>query len=245
MHRLLSRSIDRRVMMLCMILLSSVANGQSRKSSEANVKELDVQAQQAREKFIRDLVDLSKSYEDAGDLDKSREMLRSILKLEPDLDAVKKKIAALKEKEFDGAGVTLEVAPEAGWTTQRVRVFKGEPFRIEATGTYRFVVSETLSPDGFPEGNPRDKMVDNVTPGALMGLIIPMQQVAPPRPAQKRPRNQPDESKLNAFKVGHRVEHTAKEDGFLTFRLNIPANSKSQGRIRVTITGHVEAESRR
>lgn len=190
-------------------------------TSTKNTKELDVRAEQIQESFVKETADLARSYEDAGDLEKSKVLLETILKLNPKVPGVGAKLRELDEQILTANEVDLEVDTSSGWGDPRGRVAKGKPFKIQAQGTYRLVASLTVGPDGFPSKDAINDMAAGVPCGALMGLIV----------AKKKPGR--------PFTIGSGQTITPKEDGLLFMRVNVPPGSKCSGRIKVRLSGYV------
>jgi hypothetical protein len=109
-------------------------------------------------------------------------------------------------------------------------VTKDEPIRFEAEGTYRYIINETVGPDGFTQQDLMRDMAAGVPSGALMGLIVPA-----PRPGQREP-PQPDPP----FVIGSAREIEPSSDGTLLLRLNVPQGHKCVGKVKVNISGNIK-----
>ncbi len=112
---------------------------------------LDSKAQSLEQTYLTGLLEVADGYEEAGQIDKAREALEAILKLKPDSEAVKSRLAKLDEAVFDANSHLVEVDVTKGWTATGIVVVKGEPIRFEADGTYRYIINETIGADGFTQ----------------------------------------------------------------------------------------------
>jgi hypothetical protein len=201
--------------------------------SPANLQALDTKAEDLEEAYLTGLLEVADGYEEAGELDKARESLEAILMLKPDSEAVKARLAEMEEAVFDANSHVVEVDVTKGWTTTGIRVTKDEPIRFEAEGTYRYILNETVGPDGFSQEDLMRDMASGVPSGALMGLIVPA-----PRPGQREP-PQPDPP----FMIGSARELEPSTDGTLLLRLNVPQGHKCVGKVKVNISGNIKPAS--
>lgn len=198
----------------------------STKRGGANIKVLDARAQKAQEAFIRESVDLARSYEDAGQLTKAKSLLEDVAKLNGKLPGLKDKIRELNEAILSSNEVDLTLdTSRQGWGEPRALVFKGRTFRIQAQGAYEFVANLTVDPEGFPHKDVLREMADGVPCGALMGLIVANGKPGKP------------------FLVGSSTEQTPNEDGVLFLRVNAPPGHRSTGELQVRISGFARVPS--
>jgi tetratricopeptide (TPR) repeat protein len=198
----------------------------------AQLRQLDQQAQRAQEQFLAELEQLAKGYEDAGQTERAKEMLQEILKIRPDHPDAQQTLARFAEQVFRDNSLDVDVEAAHGWTSAGVAVRQGQAIRFEATGTYRYIVNETLGPDGFPRTDVVNEMAD-LPAGALVGVVVP-----PPAPGEQ-PRADGPVLKSRPFLVGSANEFSPAEDGLLYLKLNTPPNSKSTGKVRVKISGNL------
>lgn len=192
------------------------------------LRSLEAKAQEARQSYVTQLGDLATGYEESGATDLAEETLRQILRLNPDDDAVKAKLKALENKAFDENQRVIEVEATKGWTTTGLKVTKGQPIRIQAEGQYRFNINADLGPDGFPTQDVLRDSAAGVPCGALMGTIY----------AEATQRNRPPQP-TTPFSIGRELELKPEADGILFVRLNIPAGSKSVGKVKVMVSGNI------
>lgn len=211
---------------LCLLISGGDGAAQKSKDEAPPVKVLDRQVEQRMQDFFRETAELAREYERAGELQKSKRLLRTLLKLNPKIPGVKEKIKELDETLLSANPVDFELdVGRSGWGPPRGMVFKGEKIRIQASGRYKFIANATLGPNGFSTKNPqKDDMAAGVPCGALMGAVVTEDKVGKP------------------FAIGASREYTPKKDGLLFLRANLPPDTKSNGRLKVRISGHIRAK---
>lgn len=187
----------------------------------SELRSIDVKANKVQDTFIRDAVELAQDYEKAGDLERSIQLLEAVLKINPDLEPVKKKIEFLKDNILSSNDYTLTLEADGTWGKPVGYVRKGKPFRIEVAGTYRFNTSVVVGPDGFPEGNIQKEMLAGVRCGALAGIILA--------------KNKPGEP----FEVGKEHDVTPGQSGLLYLKVNAPPGSNCSGKLKTRLSGYI------
>ncbi|MGE5195044.1 MAG: hypothetical protein ACM3U2_21330 [Deltaproteobacteria bacterium] len=191
----------------------------------ANTKSLDVKADQIQTSFTKEAEELAGQYYDAGHLDKAKSLLQAVLAVNPDAPNIRKKLELVNEGLLNSNDVEVEISPSQLWKPSGAVVLPKGALRIRAEGTYRFEASASgVSAAGFPDKDPSEDMVSSVPCGALMGIIIADGKAGKP------------------FLIGDSVEFTPKESGMLLLRLNTPPGNKCSGKIKVTISGSVQAD---
>jgi hypothetical protein len=200
-----------------------------RPESPVSVKLLDDRAATLESDYLDGLRDLADGYEAAGQIDKARSVLRQILERRPDDKDVQARLKSFDEAVFDRNQHQLEIDVARGWTMTNVMVTKGQPVRISADGTYRFIVNEALTADGFPRQDVLREMAGGVPAGALMGLVAP-----PPKPGQREA-----PAPGTPFHIGASSEFTPEETGILLLRVNLPTTHKSAGELKISISGNI------
>lgn len=206
---------------------------QSRKprtDAPANLKALDDKAQDLERSYLTGLYDLAESYEEAGQLEKAKRALEEILKVKPDAEGVKNRLQELEDAVFEGTSHVVEVDASKGWIATGVFVKKEQPIRLAANGTYRYIVNESIGPEGFRSDDVMRDMAPDVPNGAVMALIVP-----PPRPGQRQP---PKPS--GPFTIGDGRDLEPPTDGMLLLRINVPPGSKCIGKIKVMLSGNIQ-----
>lgn len=209
------------------VMFADMSGAQS-KSAPANTRLLDLQAQKIQQDFVKGLGELVTQYESAGERTKAMDLLKSMLKLDPNLDAAKAKLKELEEAVFEERVIEIEIDSSGSWVSAGVQVSKGEPFRVEAAGTYKFIVNETLGPDGMKTNDPTRDLITGIPCGALMGMVVDAN-----RP--RRGRTEPPAP----FAIGAAEEITPKTSGSLFLKLNTPPGAKCIGKIKATVSGNI------
>lgn len=200
-------------------------------AQKPNVKQLDRDANQARLEYLQKLDSLAEQYDEAGDTARAKQTLKQILQIAPDVEEIKTRLNELEERVFEQQSLTAEVDISSSWVSTGLLVMKDKPIRIVAEGNYKFIVKTTLGPDGFPTSDLDDELVPGINCGALMGLVV-----TPPKPdSNEKPKPG------TPFLVGSQSEVTPKANGMLYMRVNIPTDTMSKGRLKVTVSGHVRS----
>ncbi len=194
----------------------------SRGNRAPNVNLLDQKAAAAQEQFLNSQAELAREYEEIGEIEKAQSVLRTMLKLSPDLTQIRDKIEALEESRIAGNEVTMEIDPSRGWMPTNVAVQKDKIIRFESTGEFRMLINQTVTPSGFQTEDVKTDLAAGVPLGALMGLIVD----------GKGKSGDP-------FAVGQKSEVKASQEGQLFVRVNVPPGSKCTGKIRLQITGDI------
>lgn len=227
--------------LVCLLLIgalggaAALGQGATRKPKPATpsqLKSLDAEADRLQQSFLSGLDDLAKSYEDAGQVEKSKAMLRQILELDPENATAQQKLKAFDEAVFSANEVDIEVDASRGWTATNLAVAKDKPVRFTADGTYKFIVNETVGPDGFSTQDVVRDMADAPL-GALVGVVVP-----PRRPGEHGDERQRPTGRT--FLIGTQSEFTPLEDGIVYLKLNVPPASKCVGKVRVVVSGNIK-----
>jgi hypothetical protein len=223
------RSVSLSLLAMSFVLASlpAAAQGQ-RRPAPANTRQLDVQAEKVQTDFLKGLAELANKYEEAGEIDKAKEMLQSILKVKPDVESVKEKLKKFDEAVFKENQAEVEVDSARGWVNTGLIVTRDKPVHLESKGTYKFILNDDLGPNGFASRDTMRDLVSGVPTGGLMGMVV----AAP----QGGNRNRSEEPR--PFFIGERQEVTPKDTGLLWLKLNVPPSSKCIGKVKVTVTGN-------
>lgn len=210
------------------VLAPASARGQAGgKKSAAATRSLDATAQKLEAEFLKGVADLATSYEEAGDKDKAKAMLRAILKLRPDAETVKEKLKELEESVFTDQQEVLDLDMSKGWVSTGMVVEKGKKLRLESAGSYKLIVNDSLGPEGY-QSESDEVFFDGAPMGALIGMVIPPGTVAS-HTKGKGP--QP-------FMVGDKKELGPQVSGLLVLRVNTPPGAKCVGRLKVRLSGN-------
>jgi hypothetical protein len=190
-----------------------------------NTKSLDLKADQIQSSFTKEAEDLAGQYYDAGHLDKARSLLQAILAVNPEAANIQKKLELVNEGLMNSNDVEVEISPSQSWKPSGAIVLGKGALRIKAEGTYRFEAAVSgVSAAGFPDKTLEEDMVSGIPCGALMGLILT--EGKPGKP----------------FFIGESLDLTPKEGGLLLLRVNTPPGNKCTGKLKVTISGGVQAD---
>lgn len=238
MYRLLSLIAVSGVMASAMFWYSSADGQTSSKGSKkptakkpvADTSGLDGRADRLQNSFLKEAQDLANEYFEAGHFDKAKVLLESAIALKPDSADLKKKLEVLEEKMLSSNEVSAEVDPSASWKPTKIMVTAGKSIRLQVVGqgqtapSYRFSVSETISPNGFPTTDSNNfDMVPGFPCGALLGAIL-----------------KTDDKPSRPFLIGEKLDFTPKDSGLLFLRINAPAGNKNTGKLKLVISGSVQ-----
>lgn len=235
-------------MMLCVCslivtgaLIVTTAEAQRRSSGNApsairtsELKKLDQEAGKVETEFLKNAYDLSAKYEKAGDLERAIEYLEAMLKINPDLEGLEERIDELKEDIISANDFEFRMEIQQSWGDPVAFVRAGKPFMLKSAGSYKLTLSETVTPEGFPEGNIQTDLLEDIPVGKLVGLIVPRQG------ARNNGRNN-EETKLKPIEFGPQKEVTPKETGFLYLKVNTPATARVSGVLNIQLSGYVLA----
>ncbi len=212
---------------------SSVSDlfGQQKKAqkppSVAAMRAFELREKKAREQFLRDTAQLAKDYEEAGLLEKAKNLLKTVQRVDGSIAGVKEKLDTIEETILSANPYEFQVDTAKGWGEPVARVEQGKKFRVAAKGSYKFVVEEMVGPTGFPSDDPLRQMIKGIPGGALMAIVIPLNDRGKPgKPGQP-------------VEIGEGKEITPKENGLLFIGVNAPAGNKNQGKIAVQLSGYV------
>ena len=212
---------------LAVMLLSEPLMAQS--SKKTNVKQINVQADKLKDSFIRESAEIARKYSEAGDYEKSREMLEVIQSIQKDVPGVKAMITQLNEKLMSSNSSDFDIDVARNWSTPAGLVAKGKMVRIQAMGTYDFVADIKTTVEGLPHSTAMKELADGIPTGALMGIVISQEKG---KPKMSKP-----------FLIGEKAEFTPRADGVLMIGLNLPAGHKSTGKLKVRISGYIRRGS--
>lgn len=194
------------------------------------LRSIDNKAVKVQDEFVKGAVELARDYEKAGDIERSIQLLEAVLKVQPDLDVVNKKIEELKEQILAANDYKIDVDADGAWGKPLGYVRKGKPFRIQVTGTYKLTTALTVGPQGFPTGDLQNEMLGGIPCGAMAGLVVPKDAPA---------RNRDGEDAVSPFLVGDSTEVVPKDSGYVYLKVNVPPGSKCSGKFNVRLSGYI------
>lgn len=203
------------------------------KKKAANTPALDAKANQLQTDFVSTAETLANDYYEAGNYDKAKTLLRTILTLNPQQANIEAKLKLLDEELINANSDDIDVNPSDGWTPSGYVAIEGKPLRFKAEGNYKFVVSMALTPKGYTPVNAPNDYVPELPAGALIGIIIP------PETDQTGSKDR-RQIKEKAFLIGDSLDMTPQKSGILFLRVNTPPDNKNTGRLKVRISGQVQ-----
>lgn len=199
----------------------------AKKQTPANTRTLDATAQKLESDFLNGLSDLAGSYEEAGDVEKAKSMLQAILKVRPDAAQIKERLAAIEEAVFKDQQDVVDLDMSKGWVSTGVLVEKGKKVRLEAAGTYKLLLNDSVGPEGY-RSEDGEAVFDAAPIGSLIGMVI----TPGTTPAYTKGQGpQP-------FPIGEKKEVAPGGTGLLVVRANAPAGAKCVGRLKVRVSGN-------
>jgi hypothetical protein len=195
------------------------------KSGAVNLKSLDARVDKLEATMVREIMEVANLYEEAEQYERAKTLLEVLLKLNPDLPAIKEKVDTLEQKAFDKHEVEFTLDTSRGWTAVGGAVAQGRPVRIEVNGEYKFNVSASVTADGFPSSDPATDFIDGIPCGALMGMVA-NKTGRPGKP----------------FPLKGKQTWTPQENGILYLKINAPAGHKCAGKLTVKLSGLVQPQ---
>ncbi len=216
------------------------------KTKSADSKELDARAEKNLEAFVADTVKLAEEYEKAGKFEEAQDQLRTVGKLKPELPGLKEKIDKLNEAVFETNDFDMDLDVADSWK-RMVQVSKGKPVRVEATGSYKLMLSGPTDANGVPTKDILKDMAAGVRCGALMGVVVPSSDSGAATgggAGAGKTSGRGNDKAGEPFEIGANREFTPKEDGILHLNVNLPAGHKSSGKLRVHVSGHIKMLSK-
>jgi hypothetical protein len=237
----LRHSVVRRMTLACCAAVATAVGGvalarqaptpsKPRPVNSAELKRLDARTEEVRESFLRDTTKLIESYEQAGQLERARTLLEALAKLDPQNESHKARLAAMGDQILDANEFEVEIEPGKSWLPIG-NVTKGQVVRIHMSGEYKMGGVFSIGPEGMETGHPAEDLVAGVQPGAVMGVVAPVD------PAARAVINGPGEKPPQPFKVGATYQRPSDRDGRLYLKANVPPGGKCTGRLTAKVSG--------
>ena len=203
----------------------------ARPASSAEVKQIDARLQKLQDTFETESKAIIDGYERSGQYDRAKFLLEVLLKLDPKNEELKTKIADFEKLMLDKSGVDFKFDAGSDWTAVGL-VMKDSQIRIEAAGEYKLILNmSNVSADGITTENPMRDLVGKVPTGALMGMVVTEENQQGKQPAE-------------AFAIKSKHEFTAKKEGTLFLKVNVPPGSKCIGDLKIKMSGVVRNTER-
>jgi hypothetical protein len=196
----------------------------SKKKPSGSTQALDAKADQLQTQFTTEAEQLASQYFDAGQMEKAKTLLKSVLTLNPEAPGIQDKLKKIEDTIITANDFEVEINPTRGWESANALVFAERPIRFQVEGTYRFAVTTTVGPSGFADKDATKDMVSGLPCGALIGVILVKDKPGKP------------------FLIGDGCDYTPKESGMLFLRVNSPADNKHIGKLKVAISGYVKSQ---
>lgn len=200
-----------------------------------NVKVLDVRAKDMQESFLRELTDLARGYEDAGEFERAKWLMEVLLKLNPQFPGVKEKVDQLTEKMLDASEFEVEIDVADDWSRPLAMVFKDRLVRIEASGEYKFTATLPATVNGLPTSDNGADLVSGVPFGALMAVVVTDKTTTGGGGGGNNNNRQ-----NRPFSIGDKHEWKPQNNGYLMLKVNLPRGHKSTGKVKVKLSGAVK-----
>jgi hypothetical protein len=212
--------------MLLVLACAGLLVGQTGKSKSKNkgVKALDARVEKLETSLFRELVDISKLYEEAGQFERAKSLLEVLLKLNPDLPGLKEKLEQLESKMFDSQEIEFVFDTSKPWASVGAAAMRGRPVRIEVEGEYKFQYSGSLTAEGLTSLEGGEEYVDSIPLGGLMAVVVTNGKPGKP------------------IAIKSSMQWTPSEDGLVLLKVNAPAGHKSTGKLTVKLSGLVRSE---
>ena len=117
--------------------------------------------------FVQQAEKLALEYERGKDFDKAKAVYGEILKLVPQYESAKAKMAAINQMELTAGRARMDVKADKSWQDTGITVIAGKPIAIRAYGTWTFTFTAELSAEGI--AIPKELREYNL--GSLIGSI--------------------------------------------------------------------------
>lgn len=200
------------------------AKTKGKNKSGGSVRTLDARVGKLEETLLKEILDISGQYEDAGQLERAKSLLEVLLKLNPDFPAIKEKVDKLETKILDIHEVQFALDTSKGWMPVGAGVANEKAIRFDTEGEYKLSFSANLTADGFPEIATESEFVHDLPCGILMGMVVINGKPGKP------------------FPIKASTTWTPKETGPLMLKINAPPGSKCSGKLVVRMSGLVPLE---
>ena len=217
---------------VCILQSSNVSVGQTSKKksplSPAQMRQLELAKKKTLDEFVQNTVKIAIEYERVGLLEESKKLLQTVQRVGINDPALKKKLEAIEDSIMNDNPFQFELDTSKGWGDPVARIEKGKKIRIQSAGKYRFEVDAVaVGPTGFPSEDPVNEMAKGVPLGALMALVIPIDDKGKPgKPG-------------TPMMIGEGKEITPQNNGLLFMAVNAPPGHKCSGELDIQISGYV------
>lgn len=231
----------------CLVLVASLATLNSIKAQNTRKKQVrnrgkdtsgglpnDERLLKLHRDFVLNAQKLAAEYERKKDYEKAKVVYGEILKLTPKYRVVREKLDALIEREATARKATFTVAADKGWQNTGIKVIKGKPVKIRASGSWTFTLTARLSPDGMAI----PKELQKFKLGSLLGVIQPTERSA--TTPSKKGRRKSEGPK--PFSIGSETSFVADETGVLFVSMYDNMHDDNRGVLKIEVQGTFERQ---
>ena len=213
--------------------LKSVVRAQIR----ARGTDLSRQERLLIDEFVSRALRLAAQYEAAGDFDRAKKWLRTVLEVSPEEKRARERLKELEERELSQNRVVVRVLANKGWQDTGVIVFAGRPVAIAARGEWVFRMVHTVGPDGMRI----PKEWREFPLGALIGAIQPLNmQAEEGRRGSKK--GKAELPQVKPFLVGSKKVVTPSYTGRLFLKIHDSDESDNAGNLVVQLSGYLKTQ---
>ena len=213
-------------------IVQSIAMGQSsrdrrRDSTPPSARALEMRMQKAEEALVSEYKDVALEYYKQDDKEKALQLLGRLRKLAPEMPGLEDQIKSISEEMMQANELELEIDTSKSWGNAVANVQEGKAFRLLAAGDYKIKYETTVSINGLPAEDDTQHHVEGIPFGALIGVVVSEGKIGKP------------------FAVKNELEYSPKKSGQLFLRVNVPADVRCTGKIKIRMSGAVAPIDRR
>lgn len=203
----------------------TLAQSRSRREEPPTAKQLEMRTEKAEEALVDEYKEIANEFYQQGEKERALELLDRLRKLNPRMPGLRERIESIQEEMLQANETELEIDTSKGWGTAIALVEQGKPFRIAAAGDYRIRYDVTLGVQGLPAGSGATGLIEGIPWGALIGVVATDGEIGKP------------------FAVQSGLEYTPEKSGQLYLRVNLPAEARCTGKVKVRLSGGVTTEN--
>ena len=213
-------------------VVQSIAMGQSsrdrrRDDDTPSSRSLEIRMQKAEEALVNEYKEVAIEYYNQDEKEKAIDLLGRLRKLAPEMPGLEDQIKSIQEEMMQANELELEIDTSKSWGSAVAQVEEGKAFRLAAAGDYKIKYETTVSLEGLPTEDETQHHVEGIPFGALIGVVVSDGKIGKP------------------FAVKSELEFSPKKSGQLFLRVNVPADVRCTGKIKIRMSGAVTPISRR
>ncbi len=205
-------------------LLQTITQAQSRdrrRDDAPTPRELEIRTGKAEEALVDEYKEIASEFYRQNEKEKALDLLDRLRRLDPKMPGLKERIEAIREELLQANETVLEIDTSKGWGVPVALVEESKPFRVASAGDYRIRYEATLSVDGLTSNDPATDLVEGIPFGALIAAVATDGKLGEP------------------FAVKSGLEHTPKKSGQLFLRVNVPAEVRCTGKLKIRLSGSI------